>query len=365
MELAKPIFEKEPEDGFYKRLKTEVQESVLNRVSLRKQSEYKAIGLFLAYWMFYILILVFGNNILSLFGCYILMGVTMIVLFVNSIHDAAHQCAFRRKKLNNWYVKNLELFGGNSFIWVKRHNLLHHPYANIQDWDIDVKQSKLVRIFPNNVLEHYHRYQHIYMFFLYPFYTINWLFVRDFKDFFGKKDNILKRVIDIPRKESYSLFAFKAFNLFYLWLIPYWVLEQSFANIFGAWLVMHLVASMVGVVALVSTHADEHAAFPEAPTDGKMQVSWAMHQIMVTKDFSADSKIATFMYGGFTHHVAHHLFPNIPHIYYPYITPIIQRYAKEYGITYKSYPAIGAIHSHFMLLKNSGIQENVFRVGEL
>lgn len=365
MELVKPVFEKEPEDGFYKRLKAEVQSVVLDNPNLQRKNELKAIVLFIAYWLFYCLILRFGNYTICLFTFYILTGVTMIVLFVNNIHDAAHNCAFRNKKLNHLYTKNLELFGGNSFIWVKRHNMLHHPYPNIQDWDIDIKQSKIVRIFPNTILEHYHRYQHIYMFFLYPFYTINWLFLRDFKDFFGKKDNILKRLVQIPKREYIKLFFFKIFNLFYLLFIPYWILHQSFVLIFFAWLVMHLVASMVGVVALVSTHADEEAIFPEAPINGKMSISWAEHQITVTKDFSSDSQLATFLYGGFTHHVAHHLFPHIAHMYYPKITPIIQRYASEYNVAYKSYPALAAIYSHFKLLKNSGHQENIFRTGEL
>lgn len=340
-------------------------EKVLNNSKLQKQNERKAVGLFFMYWIFYVLILLTGNHIGCLFLFYVLMGITMIILFVNSIHDAAHQCAFRNKRLNHIYVKTLELFGGNSFIWTKRHNMLHHPYPNIQDWDIDIKQSKIVRIFPNSVVRHYHRYQHIYMFFLYPFYTINWLFVRDFKDFFGKKDNILKRVIHIPIREYYSLFFFKVFNLFYLLVIPYIVLHQSFTTIFLAWLIMHLVSSMVGVVALVSTHTDEEAIFPMAPSNGQMPTSWAIHQIASTKDFSADSRLAAFLYGGFTHHVAHHLFPNIAHTYYPQITPIIRRYAARYNITYKSFPTLAAIRSHFMLLKKNGAVENVFRNGEL
>ncbi|MFT4204748.1 MAG: fatty acid desaturase [Chitinophagaceae bacterium] len=365
MEWIKPVFEKEPTDGFYKKLKAEVQKKVLDNSALQKQNEQKAVCLFLLYWIFYALVLLTGDNTACLFAFYILMGVTMIVLFVNSIHDAAHQCAFRNKRLNHLYVKTLEFFGGNSFIWVRRHNMLHHSYPNIQDWDIDIKQSKIVRIFPNTAREHYHRYQHIYMFFLYPFYTLNWLFVRDFKDFFEKKDNILKRVVNIPKREYFNLIFFKLFNLFYMLAVPNRVLEQSFGMVFLAWLAMHWVSSMVGVVALVSTHADEHATFPEAPLDGKMHVSWAMHQIAVTKDFSAGSKVTTFLYGGFTHHVAHHLFPNVPHTYYPHITPIIRRHAKEYGIQYKSFPALDAIHSHFILLKHRGAQENIFRTGEL
>ena len=58
-------------------------------------------------------------------------------------------------------------------------------------------------------------------------------------------------------------------------------------------------------------------------------LTWAEHQLTVTKDFSAGNVVADFLYGGFTHHVAHHLFPTVGHTYYPHITPIIKKYAAE------------------------------------
>lgn len=365
METLKPKFAKETNDEFYKQMRREVRNKVLSRPDIQRKNSIKAVVLLLCYVGAYIGILTLGNytGLLALF--YLLMGFSMIIVFVNSIHDAAHHSAFKNNSYNSLYAWTLELFGGNSYIWVKRHNLLHHPYANIQDWDIDIKQSDMVRIFPNSKYLPLHRYQHVYMFLLYPFYTLNWIFVRDFKDFFADEDSILKRVIQIPKIEYAKLFFFKIFNLFYMLVVPYMVLQQSFATIFICWLLMHLSASLLGVVALVSTHADEHAHFPEVPKDGKLSISWVRHQLDVTKDFSADSRLATFMYGGFTHHVAHHLFPWVPHSYLPHITPIIRRYARKYNLPYKSYPVGEAIRSHFRLLKNNGLEENIFRTGEL
>ena len=127
---------------------------------------------------------------------------------------------------------------------------------------------------------------------------------------------------------------------------------------------MHIAASVLGVVALISTHVDEHADFSVADEKG-IGMSWAEHQMHVTKDFSPDSKIANFLFGGFTHHVAHHLFPGIAHTYYPRITPVIKRYADDYGLEYRAYPFHEAIASHFRLLKASGSRENLFKSGEL
>ena len=128
---------------------------------------------------------------------------------------------------------------------------------------------------------------------------------------------------------------------------------------------MHIAASSLGVIPLISTHVDEAAEFPLPPIDGRMNTTWALHQMTVTKDFSADSKLANFLFGGFTHHVAHHLFPGVAHTYYPKITPIIRRYAQEYQLPYTCYPAYKAVKSHYYLLKNSGKPENILQSGEL
>src|SRR5690606_27369560 len=157
----------------------------------------------------------------------------------------------------------------------------------------------------------------------------------------------------------------KIFNIFYLIVIPILVLNQPWYLILLARLVMHIAASMLGVIALISTHVDEDAVFPMPPADGKMNTTWAVHQLTVTKDFSADSKLANFLFGGFTHHVAHHLFPHVAHTYYPKITPIIRRYAKEYNLPYTCYPAYKAVLSHYLLLKKSGVKESIFEHGEI
>jgi len=363
--LVKPTYKKPGPDDFFKKLQKEVQERVLGDKRIQRRNVVKTYFLLFLYLGFYTCILLFGNYTPLLFLFYILLGFSMIMLFINAFHDAAHGAVFKKRKHNQWFMYVLEFFGSNSWLWGKRHNVLHHPYPNIQHWDTDIKQSDLVRIFPDSEHLNQHRYQHIYMFLLYPLYTLNWLFIRDFKDFFGTKDNYVKRVMKIPRIEYYKLFAAKIFNLFYLVGIPILVLSQPWYMVVFGWLCMHIFGSLLGVIALISTHVDETAIFPLPPADGKMDVTWAEHQMMVTKDFSADSPLANFLFGGFTHHVAHHLFPHVAHTYYPYITPIIKRYAAEYNLPYTCYPAIKAVRSHFVLLKKQGAGENLFQHGEL
>jgi linoleoyl-CoA desaturase len=62
----------------------------------------------------------------------------------------------------------------------------------VNGWDTDIEQSDIFRVFPNGGYSKYHKYQHIYMPFLYPLFLFNWLVVRDFKDFFNKKKTVRK-----------------------------------------------------------------------------------------------------------------------------------------------------------------------------
>nr|WP_198999552.1 fatty acid desaturase [Flavobacterium sp. ASV13] len=364
--LKRPVYLKAGTDDFFKKMRVEVNETILQNASLYLLNVVKSLGLLVLFFLFYGCILFFGNSTPLLFLFYILCGFTMIVLFINAFHDAAHGALFKKAKHNEWFLYVLELFGGNHWLWMRRHINLHHAYPNVPDWDIDIKQSDIIRIFPNSPLFKYHKYQHIYMWFIYPLYSLNWIYIRDFKDFFGKKNNYVKKVVDkIPPKQIFILFAAKIVNLIYLLFIPMFFLSQPWYLVLGAWFTMHLCGSALGVIALVSTHVDEDAHFPGTDEDGNLSATWAVHQMIVTKDFSTNSKLANFLYGGFTHHVAHHLFPGVGHTYYPYITPIIMRYAQEYDLPYTSYPFYHAVRSHFRMLKNKGITENILMTGEI
>jgi linoleoyl-CoA desaturase len=203
------------------------------------------------------------------------------------------------------------------------------------------------------------------MWFLYFLYTLNWFFVRDFKDFFGTKDNYVKRITTIPKIEYVKLFCAKIFSLFFMLGLPIIVLQRHWYIVFAAFVTMHTISSAFGVMALLSSHVDEDAQFPAPPVDGQMGTTWAEYQVTATKDFSTESTLANILFGGFNHHVAHHLFPTVAHTYYPSITPIIKKYAEKYKLPYHSYPLYMALRSHFMLLKKNGRSENLFVTGDL
>ncbi|UUW08605.1 hypothetical protein NLG42_21185 [Flavobacterium plurextorum] len=98
--LKRPVYLKAGTDDFFKKLRTEVNETVLQNSSLYLFNIIKSLGLLVLFFSSYTCILLFGNSTPLLFFFYILCGITMIVLFINAFHDAAHGALFKKSKHN-------------------------------------------------------------------------------------------------------------------------------------------------------------------------------------------------------------------------------------------------------------------------
>ena len=137
------------------------------------------------YALAYVLLLVNGENLIWFYTSYSLMGLLVTFIVFNIVHDAVHHALFKNQAYNKRAGLLLDFLGGNSFVWAKRHVLYHHTFTNVPDWDIDIKQTNLLRFNKKQEYLPLYRYQHIYMPLLYLFYSLNWILVRDFKDFFS------------------------------------------------------------------------------------------------------------------------------------------------------------------------------------
>src|SRR5690606_15052881 len=112
--LVKPTYKKPGRDDFFKKLKKEVQEKVLGDKRIQRRNVIKTYLLLFLYVGFYSCILIFGNYTPLLFLFYILLGFSMIMLFINAFHDAAHGAVFKKRKHNQRFMYVLEFFGSNS-----------------------------------------------------------------------------------------------------------------------------------------------------------------------------------------------------------------------------------------------------------
>lgn len=356
----KPVY-KRIADKQFAELRQEAYQKMRSLESAKKwQIRVKAFLFPFLYFATYAILLWKGTNPVFFFTTFLFLGFFLILNFLNLIHDAVHGVIFKSSKtMNKVFVQFFDLLGANSYIWKIRHIRLHHAYPNIMDWDCDLEQSPLVKVFPHAEGRRFHRYQHIYLPFLYPFYLFNWLLVRDFRDFF-EKNRIVRRISRIPRIEYLKLFIFKVIFFSYLIVVPKLVLGVSWSAVILGFMLMVLTASLFSLIVLLSPHANVSSDFPQPDDDGHLANTWFEHQLKCTNDVSNDNFFVRFFMGSFNYHIAHHLFPDMHHIYYPEVTEVLKKFTLKYGLPYRSQSLGESLIGHYRLLKRNALHENIF-----
>lgn len=332
----------------YKKVNERVKKLPGSRITYVKM---KIFLLPVIYLGFYLAALYGSAQPAVFYSMYILMGLTMVVIFLNIIHEAAHGNIFKKEKYNSLVYHIFDFMGANSFMWRKRHLLFHHRFPDINGWDTDVEQSDLVTILPHLPLKKHQRYQHIYVFFLYPLFMLNWLLVRDFRDFFSK-NRIVRKQVEISRTEYVKLILFKLFFLFMMIIVPWWLGNASLVQALVGFLLMTVFGSIMAMFVLLTAHVNSDIYFPQLDENGNVPLSWLRHQMVTTNDINGDNWIIRNVLGNFNFHLSHHLFPGVSSAYAPEITEVIRDFSKEHNLPYRSMSLGNSLKKHYRLLKS-------------
>lgn len=348
-------------DDFYTELKEKVDAYFIQNNITKYATPFfyfKALLLISLYLGFYFLVL-FSKNSNLVFWSMALMGPLAILIGINVAHDAAHNSISSKKWVNKLFLTCFDLLGANSYMWKRRHVFSHHAFPNILNNDADLKQNPLVRIFPNDKVLPAHKFQFLYAPFLYLLYTLNWLFFRDYQDFFQKRIGSLE-MKKHKVQEIIKLLCFKLFYVSYILIIPMLFSVNSWQQVLLAFVCMNFLASLLITLALIPSHVAENSLFLLPDENGLMPNSWSHHQVLSVIDFATQNWFLNFLFGGFNHHISHHLFPNINHIHCTHITPLIKETTQKYGLPYNHEASfLNAYVSHFRLLKNNGVEAKV------
>ncbi|MBN8858980.1 MAG: fatty acid desaturase [Sphingobacteriales bacterium] len=353
-------YQKGSNDQIFQQLRSEAN-TIVNRLVDKRKGErvFKAILFPTLYFAAWACILLWGRNPAVLFSCYPLMGVLLVLNYLNVIHDAVHHAIFKSRRLNEQWVYLFDLMGANSYIWKTRHVLYHHNYPNVDGWDTDIDQSALVKVVPQAPSSRFHKYQHIYLPFIYPLFLFNWLLIRDFKDFFSNSRIVQKR-ISIPKKEFVKLFFFKALYFMYMLVVPKLVLGISWATLLPAFIIMIFTASILALLVLLPPHANIEAEFPSPDNNKRLPYDWLLHMLKTTNDVNGENWFTRFVLGNYNYHIVHHLFPNIHHSYYPEITERLKLHAANNHLPYRSYQFGATLKNHYLLLKQNRTDFNIW-----
>lgn len=307
-----------------------------------------------------VFVLTYGLLLSNLFSLPVLLILAIVhgfftaLIGLNIAHDAIHGAYTSGRKSNKMIGLVFNLIGANDFMWKCSHNGMHHSHTNIIHHDVDIDQIPLIRLNPYQDRWWIHRFQHIYIFFFYSLTSIAWVFARDYAEYFHPKVNG-KSKTDRPVFEFARMVFYKCIYYILFLVIPFLVIDVPWQYFAIGFVAMHLVEGLTLALIFQLAHVIEATVFPLPNEKGKIDHSWAAHQLYTTVNFGCKNDFLNYICGGLNFQVEHHLFPTICHVHYKHIAPIVEQTAKEYGLPYHSYPTyFGALRSHMNILKHFG-----------
>ena len=281
------------------------------------------------------------------------LGLALISTAFNVMHDACHKSFSSKKGINRLMGLTMNALGGNAFLWKIKHNVIHHTYTNIDGIDDDIANGIFLRHCPSQPWRPIHRFQHVYMFFLYAISSLVWMLVFDFSKYFSLRIH----------NTSISRIEFKEHVLFWLSKLLYVFFYAAMPIYFVGWLpwligflVVHVTMGLTMSVIFQLAHVVEKTSFHSAsPQQQLMATAWAEHEIRTTANFAPNNKILSWFIGGLNYQVEHHLFPTISHIHYPALSRIVKEKCQQFSLPYHSYSSMrSAIASHVRFMKQLG-----------
>jgi linoleoyl-CoA desaturase len=282
----------------------------------------------------------------------ILLGLTLVSIAFNIMHDACHGSYSSRKWVNELMGLTMNALGANAYIWKIKHNVVHHTYTNVDGIDDDIAKSPVLRHCPSQKWMPAHRFQHIYMFFLYAVSTILWVFLTDMIKYFSRK--IIVTEMKFTLKEHIIFWVSKLLYIGFYIVIP--VLMLGWQTWLVGYLIINITMGLTLSLVFQLAHVVEKTEFEVAEEKPKViDTEWAIHEIRTTANFAPGNKIVSWFVGGLNFQVEHHLFPRVSHVHYAALSKIVKEHCDQFGIPYHSYPKMRqAVASHIRVMKALG-----------
>lgn len=287
----------------------------------------------------------------QLFACFILSGFGMAGIGMGVMHDAIHGTYSRKPIINKLLGYTLNMVGANASVWKVQHNVLHHSYTNISEGDDDINAPFFLRFSPNAEKNALHPYQHWYVWFFYGLSTLSWVTSKDFIRFKRYYDMGLFKGKNIYRDTTLKIIAWKLVYYSFALGLPIAFSPFGVGEILLAFVALHFVTGLSISLVFQTAHIMPDVHFPQADERGTVEGERLLHQLATTCNYSEKSRVFSWMIGGLNYQIEHHLFPDICHVHYRNIAPIVKATAGEFNIPYYSKKTFfNALQSHFKML---------------
>lgn len=282
--------------------------------------------------------------------------VSLVAMSTCVMHDANHGSFAKSARGNRIAGWTAEVLGASSLLWKFKHNAVHHGNTNVDGVDTDIEQLPFARLSPTQQWKPWHRYQHIYMWALYGFLTVQWVLYSDVASLLTRRVGSQPLRREPRRRDLVRFWLGKAVHLTWAVALPlmfhtWWVVIAFYFAC--SWLVGFFLAVFFQVA-----HCVDNVDFPgfDAPRRGE---DFAAHQLRTTADVDCHTPVIgavlAWLMGGLHHQVEHHLAPALPHTAYPAMARRLRNACASDAIRYNLHRSpLAALRSHGRWLRTMG-----------
>jgi linoleoyl-CoA desaturase len=230
----------------------------------------------------------------------LVLGLGFAMGAITVLHNAGHH-RFSQKYWPNMLMVHSAVPTG---LWVAHWTLkhrIHHKLPAAYPDDPFTKAGGLLRLHPLAPRYGFHRFQHLYVWFLYPFAWVVEMLSELRYLASGRISGL-----EPKRAASWRLATFaieKAVTA--VVLLPYFLLYRGVLM-----LILLCAATLFAGLLVTCVVATGHVNIGiEYPSVSNSERDWATYVVATTASFSTEARFVPWLTGGLTHHLAHHLRP--------------------------------------------------------
>jgi linoleoyl-CoA desaturase len=219
---------------------------------------------------------------------------------ITVLHNAGHRRYSRRYWPNMLVVHSAVPVGLWVEHWTRKHRI-HHKLPAAYPADEFTQSRGPLRLHPLAPHRPFHRFQHVYAWFLYP---LAWA-----ADMQSQLRYLVTGEISGLRSRPSASWRFGTFVLekaaAAAVLLPYLLLDHGIRLLLSVCVATLFAGLLVGCMVAIG-HINvglDYAAMDDSGRD------WTAYVMATTASFSTDGRVLPWLTGGLTHHLAHHLRP--------------------------------------------------------
>ena len=271
-----------------------------------------------------------------------LLGLTGAWIGLTVQHCANHGAMSNSALANNLLGMTDDLIGGSSLMWRYHHQVSHHIHCNDTALDEDVFSAfPLLRFDARLPRLPVHRWQHLYMWALFPFMQLAFQ-VGDLTAFFTRETAGTK-LRGATGGELATVLAGKVVH-FSLLLAP--ALWAGWTAVLAGMAAFIATQGIVLAATFAVSHNVAEAKVPEETDGAAAERDWGRQQVLTSADWGG--VVGNFFTGGLNLQVEHHLFPAICFVHYPAIARIVADECRRRDVPYFIYPTLPSILKRFV-----------------